>query len=69
MGASHVIVTSYVFQDGIIQFDRLKALVDKVGGKNRLVLDLSCRRKPEMPQGLYYVVTNKWTRFTDFAIT
>ena len=30
-GASHVIVTSYVFKDGVIQFDRLQKLVDLVG--------------------------------------
>mmetsp|Transcript_9167 Transcript_9167/g.9236 ORF Transcript_9167/g.9236 Transcript_9167/m.9236 type:complete len:260 (-) Transcript_9167:42-821(-) len=66
-GASHIIVTSYVFQDGVIQFDRLQALRDLVG-RERLVLDLSCRRHPHSPTGEYYVVTNKWTKYTDFAI-
>eukprot|EP00953_Heterococcus_sp_UTEX-ZZ885_P034213 17736-Heterococcus_DN1.PRE.1 len=42
-GASHVIVTSYVFQNGQIVWERLKELVAAVG-KERLVLDLSCRR-------------------------
>lgn len=42
-GASHVIVTSYVFKDGMIHFDRLKKMVQAVG-RERLVLDLSCRR-------------------------
>lgn len=46
MGASHVIVTSYVFRDGRIDFDRLDELVSEVG-KKHLVLDLSCRRKQE----------------------
>lgn len=46
MGASHVIVTSYVFRDGRIDFDRLDELVSEVG-KTHLVLDLSCRRKQE----------------------
>lgn len=41
-GASHVIVTSYVFRDGVIDWERLEALVAAVG-KERLVLDLSCR--------------------------
>ena len=68
MGASHVIVTSFVFQDGCIQFERLRQLV-KLVGRDKLVLDLSCRRKPESPLGEYFVVTNKWTKFTDFAVT
>lgn len=41
-GASHVIVTSYVFQDGKIHYENLKKLVDAVG-KEHVVLDLSCR--------------------------
>ena len=45
-GASHVIVTSYAFNNGIVDMDKLKHLVKVVGGKERLVLDLSCRRKP-----------------------
>ena len=45
-GASHVIVTSYVFNNGNVDMDKLKHLVQVVGGKERLVLDLSCRRKP-----------------------
>ena len=39
-GASHVIVTSYVFRDGIVDQERLDAIVKAVG-KERLVLDLS----------------------------
>lgn len=69
-GASHVIVTSYVFRDGIVDMERLKHLVEVVGGRHRLVLDLSCRKRSEggIP-GQYYVVTNKWTQYTDFAVT
>ncbi len=62
-GASHVIVTSYVFKDGQIQFDALEALVAAIG-KDRLVLDLSCRKK----DGIYYVVTDRWQKFTDYAL-
>ena len=40
-GASHVIVTSYVFRDGYIDYDRLKLLTQKVG-KEHIVLDLRC---------------------------
>ena len=67
-GAAQVIVTSYVFLDGRIQFDRLEELVQLVG-RDRLVLDLSCRRRADAFDGLYYVVTNKWTKFTDFSLT
>ncbi|EEF33665.1 conserved hypothetical protein [Ricinus communis] len=45
-GASHVIVTSYVFNNGQMDLERLKDLVHVVG-KQRLVLDLSCRKKAE----------------------
>lgn len=55
MGASHVIVTSYIFQDGRLLTDRLTALCEAVG-KKHLVLDLSCRKK----DGCYYVVTDRW---------
>lgn len=43
-GASHVIVTSYVFKDGQINYENLKKLKHTVG-KEHLVLDLSCRKK------------------------
>lgn len=63
-GASHVIVTSYVFKDGHIQYDRLKELVKTVG-KDRLVLDLSARMKEEH----YYIVTDRWQKYTDVELT
>lgn len=62
-GASHVIVTSYVFKDGKIAWDNLKKLVDTVG-KEHLVLDLSCRKK----DGNYYIVTDRWQKFTDVVL-
>ena len=43
-GASHVIVTSWVFREGRVDWERLGELVKTVG-KNRLVLDLSCRKR------------------------
>ena len=71
-GASHVIVTSFVFRDGDIDFNRLRKLRELVG-KERLVVDLSCRRRPneegEGNDGMFYVVTNKWTKFTKFSVT
>ena len=59
-GASHVIVTSFVFKDGRIDTRALKAMRDAVG-RERLCLDLSCRRRGED----HYIVTDRWQRFTD----
>lgn len=62
-GASHVIVTSYVFQNGEINWGNLDRLVNAVG-KEHIVLDLSCRRKGAD----YYIVTNRWQTFTNVKI-
>lgn len=59
-GASHVIVTSYVFRDGMIHYGNLKKL-QQVTGKEHLVLDLSCRKRGED----YYIVTDRWQKFTE----
>jgi phosphoribosylformimino-5-aminoimidazole carboxamide ribotide isomerase len=63
-GASHVIVTSYVFSNGSVDYNRLKKLVQAVGKEN-LVLDLSCRRKGDD----YFIVTDRWQNFTDVVIS
>lgn len=63
-GASHVIVTSYVFQDGMIQQDKLCKLVKTVG-RERLVLDLSVRLR----NGHYYIVTDRWQNYTTVELT
>ena len=63
LGASHVIVTSYIFQDGKLNMDHLNAIVGKVG-KERLVIDLSCKER----DGKYFVVTNQWRTFSDFEV-
>lgn len=63
MGASHVIVTSYVFKNGEINFDNLKRMKDAVG-RDRLVLDLSCRKADDT----YYIVTDRWQKFTNVAV-
>lgn len=63
-GASHVIVTSYVFKDGKINYENLHKLVDAVG-KEHLVLDLSCRYKEDG----YYIVTDRWQKFTSERVT
>jgi phosphoribosylformimino-5-aminoimidazole carboxamide ribotide isomerase len=62
-GASHVIVTSWIFRDGQLDWPRLKDLAKAIGQK-RLVLDLSCRKRG----GDYYVVTDRWQKFTDLKI-
>ncbi|KAJ7544210.1 hypothetical protein O6H91_09G069800 [Diphasiastrum complanatum] len=62
-GASHVIVTSYVFSHGRLDSERLRLLVHGVG-KQRLVLDLSCRKK----DGEYVVVTDRWQRFSELVL-
>lgn len=59
-GASHVIVTSFVFRDGRIDMENLERMRAAVG-KERLVLDLSCRVR----DGNYYIVTDRWQKFTD----
>ena len=63
-GASHVIVTSWVFREGRVDWERLGELVKAVG-KSRLVLDLSCRRRSKD----YFVVTDRWQKFTELAIS
>ena len=63
-GASHVIVTSYVFRNGRIYYENLEH-IRRITGKERLVLDLSCRRK----DGAYYIVTDRWQKFTNVKVT
>ena len=58
-GASHVIVTSYVFREGKFCRENLEKLKRTVG-KEHIVLDLSCRRKEDG----YYIVTDRWQKFT-----
>jgi phosphoribosylformimino-5-aminoimidazole carboxamide ribotide isomerase len=62
-GASHVIVTSWVFREGHVDWTRLNELV-KIIGKEKLVLDLSCRKRDEK----YFVVTDRWQKFTDLEV-
>ena len=64
MGASHVVVTSYVFREGKVHQDNLKKLVSAVG-RERLVLDLSCKKK----DGRYYIVTDRWQTFTETEVS
>ncbi len=59
-----MIVTSCVFRDGAVDWDCLRR-IRKEAGRERLVLDLSCRRKGEN----YYIVTDRWQKFTDVALS
>lgn len=63
-GARHVIVTSYVFKDGQINWENLEKL-ERAVGKEHLVLDLSCRKK----DGQYYIVTDRWQNFTQVPVS
>lgn len=63
-GASHVIVTSYVFKNGRVSMENLKKISAETG-RERLVIDLSCRRRG----GAYYIVTDRWQKFTDVQFT
>jgi phosphoribosylformimino-5-aminoimidazole carboxamide ribotide isomerase len=61
-GASHVIVTSWVFREGRVDWNRLEELVKAIG-RAKLVLDLSCRKRGEK----YFVVTDRWQEFTELG--
>lgn len=63
-GASHVIVTSYVFKNGEINYDNLNR-ISKLVARDKLVLDLSCRKKDDN----YYIVTDRWQKFTDVCLS
>ena len=62
-GAQKVIVTSFVFREGEINYKNLEAMVQEVG-KEHLVLDLSCRKK----EGEYYIVTERWQKYTNVIL-
>ena len=63
-GASHVIVTSWIFPDGKLDRERLERL-SKTVGKEHLVLDLSCKR---VNKG-WKIATNRWQTLIDIEIT
>jgi len=62
-GASHVIVTSCLFEDGALCMDRVRAMSAEVGPE-RLVIDLSCRRL----QGGWRVATDRWQTVTSTEV-
>ncbi len=62
-GASHVIVTSWVFREGRLDQTRLDELIASIG-KARLVLDLSCRKRGDD----YIVMTDRWQKYTEMKV-
>jgi phosphoribosylformimino-5-aminoimidazole carboxamide ribotide isomerase len=63
-GASHVIVTSYVFRGGHIDFSNLRT-IERAVGKKRLVLDVSCKKSG----GEYYIATDRWQKLTQTTLS
>ena len=62
-GASHIIVTSYLFENGQFSWPRLEAIKAEVGAEH-LVLDLSCRKTAEG----WMIATNRWQTVTATAV-
>lgn len=64
LGASHVIVTSWLFEGGVhFSEDRLRELSGRIGA-DRLIIDLSCRRRGEG----WVVATNRWQTLTELEL-
>jgi phosphoribosylformimino-5-aminoimidazole carboxamide ribotide isomerase len=63
-GAAGVIVTSYIFEDGRLNHDRLRQMVEAVGAEH-LILDLSCGKRDDR----YVAMTNRWQTHTNFEIS
>ena len=64
-GASHVIVTSYIFRDGKVDWDRLEKIAG-VTGREHLILDLSCRKR--VADDAWVIVTDRWQKYTDTVL-
>lgn len=68
MGASHVIVTSWIFPNGKLNTERLQKLFETIGKKN-LVLDLSCKRTKNANKTAWKIAINRWQTLIDVEIT
>lgn len=62
-GASHVILTNFLFDNDTLNIGHIEKVIQRVG-REQIVLDLSCRKK----NGNYYVVKDKWQRFTNLEV-
>ena len=75
-GAAKVIVTSFLFPDAKFSQQRLDAVLAALGGDpERLVIDLSCRRRRSVEgedddggQVRWFVAMNKWQTITDMEV-
>lgn len=70
-GANAVIVTSYVFKNGHIDEKNLNKILSEIG-PGHLVLDLTCRYRQSNTANDasgYYVVTDRWQKFSDEMVT
>lgn len=63
MGASKVIVTSYLFPEGKFSVERLRR-ISSIVGRDKLVVDVSCRRRDDK----WIVAMNKWQDLTDMEV-
>jgi phosphoribosylformimino-5-aminoimidazole carboxamide ribotide isomerase len=63
-GASKVIVTSWLFPNGVYAPERLQALSNRIS-RARLVVDLSCRRRDNR----WFVAINRWQTITTFELS
>lgn len=71
-GAAKVIVTSWLFPEARYCADRARALAHRVG-RDRIVVDLSCRRRQPRPEArsepAWVVATNRWQTLTDTVLS
>ncbi|MBR4916992.1 MAG: phosphoribosylformimino-5-aminoimidazole carboxamide ribotide isomerase [Fibrobacter sp.] len=68
-GASHVIVTSWIFPEGKLDRERLELLSSTIG-REHLVLDLSCKRVNALEESLRWkIAINRWQTLIDIEIT
>jgi phosphoribosylformimino-5-aminoimidazole carboxamide ribotide isomerase len=60
-----VIITSFLFSSGKFSQDRLESVLASLGGdREKLVIDLSCRKKDDT----WFVAMNKWQTITDMEV-
>ena len=62
-GASHLILTSYLFEGGKLSADRIET-IKREAGKARLVFDLSCRQT----ESGWNIATDRWQTITNTQI-
>jgi len=62
-GASHVIVTSYIFSKGVVIWENLERIEKRVG-KKRLVVDVSCRKQGDV----YIITSDRWQTLTGIEV-